>query len=283
MKNSDPAIGDADVNAIPEVYLCQVSARVSCGACCGLYNVRRLSRSRLEDRLARRTHRFAKVARTEDGIEQFRRETEGWTPEDRPFPQFHYCPFLGLIGKAHARVGCLLHPEAPLNEGHDRRFLSHYGAKACRTYFCPTSRTLPIRYAHIMRDLLDDWYAYGLIITEHRLLNAVFGELENRLGRPVRALDFRPGSQASAGLGELVRTKLNWPHRDPSSPGPCHFVFENGLYNRPELQWPACGRPRTHYATLFRELESVFGSQRDQIMAEALLDRSFSRLTDMLR
>jgi hypothetical protein len=283
MKTVAPVTAGGDAEDIPEVYLCQVSERVSCGACCGLYNIPRLSRARLEDRLARRTQRFAEIARTEEGIEQYRHEIEGWTPEDRPFARFYHCPFLGLIGATRSRVGCLLHPTAPLNDGHDWRVLSYYGAKACRRYFCPASRALPSRWAQILRGLLDDWYAYGLIITEHRLLNAIGQILENRLGRPLRALDFKPRSPAAAGLQELVVLKLAWPHRDPSSPGPCHWVLESDHDRRPQVQWPGVSRPGSPYETLFRELESVFACPHDQERAEARLDRRFNRLLDLLR
>ena len=47
-----------DGENVSAVYLCQVGERVSCGACCGLYNVADLSRDSLEDRLARRTVRL---------------------------------------------------------------------------------------------------------------------------------------------------------------------------------------------------------------------------------
>ncbi len=281
---------DRDVNAattvdgkkLPAVYLCQVSERVSCGACCGLYNVADLSRDALEDRLARRTERFNAVSRTEDGIEQFRREIEGWTPEDRPFPRFHHCPFLGLIGETGGRVGCLLHPAAPGNDGHDLRFMSYYGAKACRSYFCPSTQSLPPRYLQILRAIWDDWYVYGLIITEHRLLHAVFTSLENRMERPAAPDDFPMHSEASHCLRELLALKLSWPYRCAGSPGPCHFPFDNGLYPRPEVKWPAGIRPDTHAGIIFRELESHFGSEMDVAHATAVLDNVFGRLSDAL-
>ena len=271
-----------DGENISAVYLCQVGERVSCGACCGLYNVADLSRDSLEDRLARRTVRFAAVVRSEDGIEAFRREIEGWTPEDRPFPQFHHCPFLGLIGENRGRVGCLLHPASPGNDGHDWGFMSYYGAKACRSYFCPSTHALPARHLHILRSLWDDWYAYGLIITEHRLLNAVFTLLENRVARPVVPDDFPAHSEASGGLRELLALKLSWPYRRAESRGPYHFLFDNGLYPRKEVQWPVTARPDAHYDIIFRELESFFGSETDVVQATALLNNEFERLSDAL-
>ena len=272
-----------DAPQICEVYLCQVSEGVSCGACCGLYNVVDLSRRALSERLLRQTRRFAETPRTEEGIEQFRRAVEGWTPEERPFPQFHHCPFLGLIGQAGTRVGCLLHPDAPGNQGQDFRFMSYYGAKACASYFCSSSRLLPSRHLNILRDLFDDWFAYGLIITEHRLLETAFSILETRLGRPVSPLDFAPPSAASNGLRDLFHLKLAWPHRPAEAPGPCHFVFDNGLYPRPDIHWPSTERPDPYYGALFREMESRFETVEDIHRASALLDHHFAAILEGLQ
>ena len=265
------------------VYLCQVSRDVACGACCGLYNVAALSRAALEDRLAGRSRRFAAVERTEDGIDRFRRETRGWTPEERPFPRFHHCPFLGLIGQGATRVGCLLHPEVPGNGGRDLRYLSYYGARACATYFCPTSRSLPSRHLMILHTLFHHWYDYGLIITEHRLLGAVFALLEICLGRPVGPPEVPPHSAAADGLRNLLRLKLAWPYRPDDAPGPCHYPFDNGLYPRPKIAWPTPERPNSLYQTLFEEMESHFATVQDVCQAIALLDYHLAAIVNDLR
>lgn len=271
-----------DDHSPPKLYFCQVNEQISCGACCGLYNVADPSRDSLLDRLAGRTARFAATPRTEDGIEGFRRAIEGWTPEDRPFPQFHHCHFLGLIGTNGTRVGCLLHPEAPGNGGHDFRYLSYYGAEACRSYFCPATAALPQRYGKILQAVLDDWYAYGLMITEHQLLRAVFEVLEDQVGRMVTPKDFRTGREASACLRDLLDVKRSWPYRRADARGVCHFPFENGLYPRQAVDWPGAYRPGRRYQVIFRELESGFGSEADVRRAEKLLADQVEKVFDRL-
>jgi hypothetical protein len=254
---------------VADPYLCQVGARVSCGACCGLYNVHDLSRTGLETRLAERTAAFARVPRRARAIEDFARQHLGWTPEARPFPHFYHCPFLGLIGASHMRVGCLLHPEAPGNGGRDWRALSYYGAKACRTYFCPTTERLRVEYREILRASFDHWYLYGLIITEYRLWSAFFEEFERRIGRRATRVDFVKGSAARALLQKFAALKLNWPFRRPDAPGPCHFFFDEVSYPRPEV---ACGdpaRPDAPLDIIFREFESSFRNQTERRRAEA--------------
>jgi hypothetical protein len=273
---------DTKGSSHPKVYLCQVGPGVSCGACCGLYNVADLNRAALQDRLARRSRRFAEVARTEKDIDRFQWDTLGWAPEEGPFPQFHHCPFLGLIGPKNARVGCLLHPEAPGNQGRDFRYLSYYGAQACASYFCPTYTALPARHLKILQNLFHDWYDYGLIITEHRLLGAVFALLERHRDRPLDPSDLVPHSAASDSLRDLLRLKLVWPHRSGDAPGPCHFPFDNGLYPRPEIAWPSPERPDPLYQTILLEMESHFPTTRDVVQAIARLDHHLAVIVNAM-
>ena len=261
-----------------DVYLCQVGGQVSCGACCGLYNIRDLSQNKLEALLAERTGAFVRTPRTIEGIEAFQKKIEGWTPAKRPFADFYHCPFLGLIGGNVRRVGCLLHPAAEGNSGTDWRGLSYYGGWACRSYFCPTTRNVPRRYLQILRSTIDHWYLYGLIVTEQRLLTAFFVNIEERLGRPVDAADFAPGSEATAVFREFATLKLDWPYRRADAPGPCNYVFDNGQYPRPAVQRLSADIPVSRYEEIFKELDSGFSSQAELDQAENRIESLLERL-----
>ncbi|MFW2368156.1 MAG: hypothetical protein ACN4GW_17205, partial [Desulforhopalus sp.] len=173
-----------------DIYMCQATETVSCGACCGLYNLPNLSQEKLEILLLERTEAFASVPRTEDDIYGFQKRNEGPPSRSRPFPEFHHCPFLGLIGCERSRVGCLLHPGVPGNNGTDYRSLSWYGEQACRTYFCPATKKLSPVYQSILIQSLDNWYVFGLIVTEHALVTAYFKEVESRIGRHIKVTDY---------------------------------------------------------------------------------------------
>lgn len=268
--------------SVEHVYLCQVNESVSCGACCGLYNVTGLSRRSLETLMARRSEIFSGVPRTVDAIDDFQKAIAGWTPRERPYPRFHHCPFLGLIGDNGLRVGCLLHPAAPGNDGIDWRGLSYYGGLACRTYFCPTARRLPSTWLHVLRQTMEDWYLYGLVVTERRLLTGFFEELEKRIGRPIEAADFTIASEAAARFREFAELKMSWPFRRRDAPGPCNYFFENGEYPRPSVQRSGINIPLSRYENIFRELDSGFSVLGDQQQAERLLDLLFDRLQVLL-
>lgn len=265
------------------VYLCQVSPNVSCGACCGLYNVADPSPQAMEAMLSRRTKWFAHVPRTVAGIDAFKERVERTDPRKRPFPEFHHCPFLGIIADSGRRVGCLLHPLAQGNDGLDWRGLSYYGGMACRTYFCPSVRNLPARWLAAIRESMDHWYLHGLIVTERRLLAAFFKELENRIGRPIDTADFSRGTDTVPLLRAFAALKLNWPFRRNDAPGVCNYFFEDGLYRRPQAGRTTGIRLDSPFETIFQELDSEFSSTAALRKAEERIGELFERIVQPLR
>jgi hypothetical protein len=214
------------------VYLCQTGPCVSCGSCCGLYNMADLSRERLHAILCARTDSFAAVPRSIDGILAFEEERMRIEGGPAPTKDFHHCVFVGLIRDEGERVGCLLHPLALDNRGIDWRGLSFYGGAACKHFFCPSYDELDAGIKRLAREVLDDWYEYGLIIPEHRLLAAMLDAVESRLG-------FFPDADGltTAGkkaLADLMRLKLNWPFRDGNTPLAWNF-FSTKDTKRPVL------------------------------------------------
>lgn len=261
--------------AVPgEVYLCQISETISCGACCGLYNLSDASYGRMTAILEWRTRSFAEVPRRMDDIWDFMKMVEARENQDRPFPHFHHCPYLGLVGGRRSRVGCLLHPLGDGNNGVDLRGLSYYGGMACRTYFCPTYRHLSPARKQVIRAVAEDWYGYGLVITEWKLLSALFDEIESRMGRQVTPNLVDSGSFRTS-LQSVLRLKREWPYRiDPDRPA--SYFFEDGNYPKSPLDLAAAGVAHSPFAAILEELESVFDSSAALREAEALLERVFA-------
>jgi hypothetical protein len=264
------------------VYLCQVSPDVSCGACCGLYNVSDPYPHALQAILMQRTQWFANVPRTIAGIDAFKDKVESTEPQKRPFPDFHHCPFLGIIEDTGRRVGCLLHPLAEGNQGLDWRGLSYYGGMACRTYFCPSIRQLPARWLTAVRQSMDHWYLHGLILTERRLITAFFEELENRIGRHVSESDFSDGTGILKLFRAFAGLKLSWPYLRSDAPGVCNYFFEDGQYHRPALKWTAGEIFPSPFEKIFRELDSSFSSIGEINNADKRIEDIFRRAKGLL-
>ncbi|MDI6797827.1 MAG: hypothetical protein QMD09_12825 [Desulfatibacillaceae bacterium] len=244
------------------VHLCQADGAISCGACCGLYNVVDSSQENLENILLQRTLLFEQTPRTADSIDSFGRKIKSAMPRGRPYKEFHHCPFLGLVGQSRQRVGCLLHPLSQGNENTDWRGLSWYGALACRTYFCPSHHKLADSYKLIVRAAADNWYLYGLVITETDFLESFFGQVEKLLGRK---LDY--DDSVLTGLGReaakaFLNLKLAWPFRRKNS-ALAHYFFSDGLYAPPLVIYPDHKGPAPVFDAIFRALHSDFKSGQE--------------------
>ncbi len=275
-------IFEMDKKAPGGVYLCQVNEHISCGACCGLYNVADGSQNSVLAMLMRRTEVFANVPRNMDAILEFKQETEAREIQIRPFPNFHHCPYIGLVGNKRSRVGCLLHPLGSGNKGVDFRGLSHYGGVACRVYFCPTYHNLPKIHKEIIRQVAKDWYIYGLVINETNMLSAFFKEVEKRLRRPLRKQDFFRNEKSAGIVREFLSLKLDWPFRSQDTIL-CNYFFKDQLYPKLPVNYKAIGRSASKYGTILQELVSYFDSADELHWAESLLDHLFERLIQSFR
>ena len=266
-----PALAENASDVPGQVYLCQISPKTSCGACCGLYNVADASARNLRAILSYRTREFVDVKRNPDGIYEFQKSIEKRENQRRPFPDFHHCAFIGLIGAERSRVGCLLHPEADGNDGVDYRGLSWYGGMACRSYFCPTHRHLPARVRIAVREAAPDWHLYGLMVTEVNMLARFFNEVEHRLNREIQPGEFLNKPEWRQALIRFFGLKLTWPFRSGDAPGPANYFFEDGQYPCPPVQYPDDSAGRSPFNEIFRALRSSFESQKALATAENLI------------
>jgi hypothetical protein len=265
------------------VYLCQVGDHVSCGACCGLYNIGEDSPAHLEGLLRSRTLRFAATPRTAEGIDAFARDNAARESQERPFDDFHHCPFIGWIAGDPGRVGCLLHPMGTGNNGVDLRGLSYYGGLACRTYFCPSTHRLLPRYKRIVRWVMTDWYRYGMVVTEDRLIEALFAQIETGrqalldLGRLIAKPDARRTLEGLLGL------KCRWPYRPANRRSACHYFFTENPHPKPAIDYHRLGVPVSIYDTILRELVSEFQDVDELRAAEEIVRQEITSVLESLR
>jgi hypothetical protein len=269
---------EMDAQAPGGLYLCQVSENVSCGACCGLYNVADPSREALTRMLMRRTMLFKTVARDGDAIEAFGRLIAAKVNGKRPFPEFHHCPFTGLIGPDHSRVGCLLHPLADDNHGADFRGLSFHGGLACSAYFCPSCTRSPKPLKELIRRAATDWYSYGLIITEVELLCSIFDQLKLRCDNGIEGL-ILPDNDACLALGrQLLDLKISWPFQPNSTTDRVNYFFKDNLYGKPAVHYGENATYTSRYDKIFKNLVSTFHTPDQIHRAEEIIDRLIEKL-----
>jgi hypothetical protein len=250
------------------VYLCQTGEDMSCGACCGLYNVAAPDMENISTFLRRRTELFERTPRDYDSLVRFKEKVESMENQDRPYPEFHHCPYLGFVGDTLSRPGCLLHPLNKGNNSVDHRGLSHWGGLACATYFCPTCTALPVRFKKILRMVCGNWHVFGLAVTETEMIRVFFTLIEQRLNRELDPAVLSGNRKFIEAAGRFFSLKTAWPYRTEGFNRLGNYFFNDNLYPRTPIDYENLGSDPSEYDGIFRALGSWFSSWKELEEAE---------------
>lgn len=196
--------------------LCRPDSSKSCAACCGLYNVEDGTRPTLEKKLDTRTNLFRTVDRTPDALNEYEAHIRSVEHVPAHDEVIHVCEFSGFVDPHGRSVGCMLHPSAPGNAGIDLRGMCHYGSLACKTFFCPAWKEIPLLYRDIVIEIIDDWYLYGLVITDVNFVLSLFRLVEQRLETSIDPT-FLNRAPARRAFLKMLQWKDSWPLKGNSS------------------------------------------------------------------
>jgi hypothetical protein len=249
------------------INLCHPDSRKSCGACCGLYNWGDHSRTTLKSFLQARTEGSSGLSGRED-VAKYRREFADPPGNPKLLEAIYNCEFLGFIDPSRARVGCLLHPSRHGRE--DLRFHSFYG-DLCASHFCPSYTYLTATEQLAVCLSVDDWYLYGLVITDIDLVKEFFRHAHGRLGEtihPARLTD--PG--VSRTLQEFFRLKESWKFAS-GKPRLGKYYFSHAEYRVARIEYEKnWGVPPSRFDKILVSLSSEFFSKEDVIEAERMIE-----------
>ena len=183
-------------------HLCQPDKQKSCAWCCGLYNSYHRNRAELARELKARTEEFARTGRTVEAVLHFSESNRLKEKSQLLDPDFYACEFVGFLNEEETLVGCMLHPLARGNGGADWRGLSFYGAMACQGFFCRSYRELSPFPKEIILSAVNDWYLYGLLISDVDFIRGFFRLVEENSLDPA-TLSTVPASKL---LGEFFHS-----------------------------------------------------------------------------
>lgn len=249
-------------------HLCQPDGGKSCGACCGIYNYADSSREALAGRLSRRTAYFRRHVRGASDLPTFSRMIRATEDQARRFEVIHCCEYAGFLDDGQKRVGCLLHPAQ--NGGKDLRGISFYGRELCDGHFCPSYSFLSRTEKLALIDILDDWYLYGLCITDIDLAKGYFRHLSDLLGETPA-----PGMFREEAVRRITRRffeyKLSWPFRSAETHRFGRFYFDGAQHMIRLIDYAALGCERSRYDGIFLSLSSEFRNREELREAEGMV------------
>jgi hypothetical protein len=116
------------------------------------------------------------------------------------------------------------------------------------------------------------------VITEDRLLSAFFGEIENRLSRPLSTIDVLARTHSRQAVVDFLTLKLNWPFRAPGGKGPGNYFFNDDLHPKPLIDYARLGAAPSRLDPILRELTSAFDQPADLHRAEARIESLLDRV-----
>jgi hypothetical protein len=249
------------------VPLCQREG-ASCGACCGLYNRRDLSRASVRTELSRHTRALASVPPT---LEAFRAAAAALRVEAPAplFPSVRVCPLLGFLDAEETRVGCLGHPTR--TGGPDLRDCGVYDAGICESFLCPSHAWLTEEEAEIAALATGDFHLYGLVVTDVPFLRAALAGVAALTGARV----LRRHLDAPAFRGALRRLLALKEELAPGSEG-LFGAFRPGEDGEPvprRIDYAALGAPPSPYDELLTTVGADPRSGNDLERLEAEISR----------
>jgi len=245
------------------MVLCQPDPGKSCGACCGLYNYVDSSRESLIRRLHARTKRFGEMVKMPGDIESYAEATFAAEDFRKRYEVIYCCEYLGFLDAGEKKVGCLLHPMQ--NEGIDMRGGSFYGQEVCAGHLCPSHHFIPRSQQLILLKIIDDWYLYGLCLTDIDLVVTYFRIIADRVGQELKPEAFDHEGLKKIALAYL-NWKITWPFRSSDANRLGKYYFDGSQYMISHIDYEKFGRDISPLNSIFLSLSSEF-SIADQLEA----------------
>ena len=253
------------------IHLCQPDANKSCGACCGLYNYADSSEASLILRLRRRTDCFRKTVRTTEDLPLFSDMVKISEDQTKIYEVIHCCEYLGFLDDEGKKVGCLLHPQ---QGGIDLRDVSFYGKDLCSGHLCPSYNFISREEKQALISIIDDWYLYGLCLTDIDLVTEYFRMISNGVSEMPSPEKFRKGVLKDVAL-RFFSLKITWPFRSSAVNRFGKYYFDGSQYMISYIDYSALGCEKSRFDRIFMSLCSEFKNVRDLKRGESLIQANF--------
>jgi hypothetical protein len=255
-------------------HLCQPDNCKSCGACCGLYNYADSTRDSLVERLRKRTRLFREMVTNQADLDFFAEAINKSEDQTKRYEVIYCCEYLGFLDRDEKKVGCLLHPIQ--NSGVDLRDVSFYGRDLCEGHFCPSYHYISKEEKNALINIIDDWYLYGLCITDIDLVKAYFRLISEGVYEMPSPYKFKSSLLRELAL-RFFSLKVNWPFRSPSVHRFGKYYFDGSQYMINHIDYESLGCDRSRFDQIFLSLSSEFNDREELKEAETIIQNMIDR------
>lgn len=161
----------------------------------------------------------------------------------------------------------------------DRRGDSFYGAELCAGHFCPSFACLTPVEQQAVLGALDDWYLYGMVITDIDLVKEFLRHVQDRLGEPLRADCFRD-LRVQIALRDFFQLKEFWKFVSPKRRLGKYF-FTQSEYQIARVEYEKnWGMKPSRFDKILVSLSSEFGRREEVEEAESMIEERINNLVE---
>jgi len=253
------------------IHLCQPDAYKSCAACCGLYNYADSTKEALGKRLRNRTEYFRNIVKYPDDVQHFSEIMRKSEDQEKRYEVIYCCEYIGFLDDNEKKVGCLLHPCR--NEGSDLRGVSFYGSELCGEHLCPSYHCLSREEKLALINITDDWYLYGLCVTDIDLVKLYFRIISERVYEMPAPEIFKESVIRDIAL-RFFSFKISWPFRAPAANRFGKYYFDGSEYMISHINYKALGCEGSRFNAIFLSLSSEFENIKELKEGEDLIQRN---------
>jgi len=150
------------------------------------------------------------------------------------------------------------------------RGVSFYGRELCDGHLCPSYHFLSRAEQAALVEILDDWYLYGLCITDIDLVKTYFRLLGDRLGEELKTQVFDDNKLRKIAC-RYFGWKIDWPYRSPDANRLGKYYFDGSQYMISHIDYEKFGREISKFNSIFLSFSSVFNSADEIDEAERLI------------
>ena len=165
----------------------------------------------------------------------------------------------------------MLHPV--LHQGRDLRTCSFYGAELCNNHFCTSYSSLtPVEQKAVICSL-DDWYLYGLVLTDVDFVKAFFVHVQNRMGDSVSTTKLEK-EEVRDSLWSYFQLKESWKF-SAGDKRLGKYYFSEGEYRIARIEYEKHLNMRpSQFDTIFVSLSSCFKTEGEVLEAESIIEET---------
>ncbi|HUH67061.1 MAG TPA: hypothetical protein VLZ07_11555 [Syntrophales bacterium] len=262
------------------IHLCQPDEDKSCGACCGLYNYAVSTKDSLSRRLRERTNVFRETVKCQNDLPAFSQTVKLSEDTRKLYDVIYCCEYLGFLDDGERKVGCLLHPCQ--NGGEDLREISFYGRELCHGHVCPSYHYLSWEEKLALINITDDWYLYGLCVTDIDLVKSYFRLISERICEVPRPARLKEGDLRDTALN-FFSFKISWPFRSEAANRFGKYYFDGSEYMINRIDYGALGCEGSRFNSIFLSLASEFRNGDELMKGERLIESSIEEFVRAYR